>query len=352
MGVFYMSDWIDQKYIGEISHRLEKFKRKDSRLYNFRCPLCGDSSKNKTKTRGYLYAKKGGYFYKCHNCGSGMNFGNFLKNLDKSVYDNYVMERYKEGETGRKPHKTPQKINPNIFSTPSFSKENKDKRLLDKILTPLNELPDDNIAVQYAKKRKIPVEAYSKLYYISNIADIEQLSEKYKDRILGKEPRLCIPFYNERHKLIAVVCRALGNESLRYVSIKIDEDAPLIYGMDELDFNEDIYVVEGPIDSLFIKNSVAVSGSDLKKVQGLLPKEKTTLVFDNQPRNKEVIQIMNNSIDLGFSVCIWDQNETIEKDINDMVMSGLSTKNVVDIIKKSTYNGAAAKLALSNWKRC
>lgn len=347
-----MSDWIDQKYIGEISHRLQKFKRKDSRLYNFRCPICGDSSTNKSKARGYLYAKKGGFFYKCHNCGVGMNFGNFLKNIDKLIYDSYVMERYKEGETGRKPHKTPQKINPNFFGAPSFSKKNEEDRLLDKILTSLNKLPESNLAVKYAKNRKIPVEKYSKLYYIESIADIEQLSEKYKDRIIGKEPRLCIPFYNEKHKLIAITCRALGDERLRYVTIKIDEDAPLIYGIDELDFNKRIYVVEGPIDSLFLDNSIAVAGSDLKKVQAILPKDKTTLVFDNQTRNKEVVKIMEDSIDLGFNVCIWNQMKTTEKDINDMIMSGLSKQEIVKIIDDSTYHGASAKLALTNWKRC
>ena len=72
---------IDSKYIGIISSRLQKFKRVKPDLYNFRCPICGDSKKNKSKTRGYLYSVKADMNFRCHNCGASMTFSNFLRQL-------------------------------------------------------------------------------------------------------------------------------------------------------------------------------------------------------------------------------------------------------------------------------
>ena len=92
---------IDSKYIGLVSSRLIKFKRVKSDLYNFRCPICGDSKKNKTKTRGYLYTIKADVNFRCHNCGASMTFSNFLKEIDPIVHKQYVFERFKQGSTGR-----------------------------------------------------------------------------------------------------------------------------------------------------------------------------------------------------------------------------------------------------------
>ena len=93
--------FIDSKYIGLISVRLQKFSKKKEGLYTFRCPYCGDSQKNKNKTRGYIYKHKNDHNFKCHNCGASKSFTNFLKDQDVVLYDQYVMERYKEGLTGR-----------------------------------------------------------------------------------------------------------------------------------------------------------------------------------------------------------------------------------------------------------
>ena len=94
-------DHIDSKFIGLVSSKLEKFKRVKANLYNFRCPICGDSKKNKSKTRGYLYASKVNTNYKCHNCGASMSLNNFLKKVDPVVQKQYAMEKFKEGFSGR-----------------------------------------------------------------------------------------------------------------------------------------------------------------------------------------------------------------------------------------------------------
>ena len=87
---------VDSKFINLLSAKLQKFKRVKSNLYNFRCPICGDSQKNKSKTRGYLYSVKADVNFKCHNCGASMTFSSFLKQQDPILHKQYVFERFKD----------------------------------------------------------------------------------------------------------------------------------------------------------------------------------------------------------------------------------------------------------------
>ena len=94
-------DLIDSKFIGLVSSRLQKFKRIKADLYNFRCPLCGDSQKHKNKARGYFYQVKTNTNYKCHNCGASLSFNNFLKQIDSTLHKQYTLEKFKDGFTGK-----------------------------------------------------------------------------------------------------------------------------------------------------------------------------------------------------------------------------------------------------------
>ena len=262
--------WIDTKYAGLISSSLPLFKVKQNNPYmaNFRCPICGDSKKSKFKARGYLFTKKNELFYKCHNCGYGSSFGKLLKHVNSSLYDQYTLERYKEGlDIGRqaKPH-SKQTFK---FEEPKFKKKN----ILDKHLQRLDKLPDTNRAVQYCVKRNIPKIRWKELYYVDNVQKLEEIHPQYKDKVLGEEDRLVIPFFSKGN-LVGITCRALGNESLRYLTLRVDNDSPLIYNIDNVDNSRIVHVTEGPIDSLFLDNSVAVSNADLKKVSNYFPKDK------------------------------------------------------------------------------
>ena len=88
-------DIIDSKYIGLISSRLQKFKRVKSNLYNFRCPICGDSQKHKNKARGYFYQIKTNTNFKCHNCGASLSFNNFLKQSTQHFINNMLWRSLK-----------------------------------------------------------------------------------------------------------------------------------------------------------------------------------------------------------------------------------------------------------------
>ena len=282
-------------------------------------------------------------FYKCHNCDASLHFGSFLKQIDSLVYNQYTMERYSEGLPLNKPH---QKVEDKFKMAPPVFEP---KNILDELLDRLDKLPEDNEAVQFCLKRKIPRETFNRLYFVDDIKKIEQLSEKYKDKLTTKEPRLVIPFYDEKGLLVGVTCRALRGESLRYVTIKINEDKPFIFGLDFIDRNKKVYVVEGPIDSLFIPNCIAVAGTAFGKLDTLgIPKERLVVIFDNQPRNKEVCKIIDKSINSNYNIVIWPQTLE-EKDINDIVLTG---KEPLNIIKKNIYNGLEAKMKFVSWKRC
>jgi predicted RNA-binding Zn-ribbon protein involved in translation (DUF1610 family) len=332
-----MSEYIDVKYINLLSPRLDRYKVKTNSPFtaNFRCPVCGDSKKNRHKARGYVFSRKGGLFYKCHNCGMGATLGNLMKEIDPTLYNQYVMERYKEGNV-RQSHT-------NVATLMDFEPKFKKKSLLDELLDPVKGTP----AEKYLQDRKIPESRWDELYYIDNIEKIEQLSDKYKDRIIGNEARLVLPFYDRDSKLVGVTCRALGDERLRYVTIRVNEDKPMVYGLDKVDITKDIYVTEGPLDSLFLDNAVAVGNTDLKQVSNLLPFERLVFIFDNQPRNKELVKIINRAIEGGARMVIWPEN-ILEKDINDMVLAGF---DINQVISTSTFSGLELKLQFTKWKK-
>lgn len=338
-----MSLFLDQKYISLISNRLPLFKKKDDHLYNCRCIICGDSSKNKRKTRGYFFKFKTELRYKCHNCDASLSFGNFLKNLDSTLYSQYVLEKYSEGNTIKLTTSAPELI----FKEPSFKTSN--EKLLDKLLDRLDTLPDDNEAVRFCSDRSIPKDKFNKIYYIKNIKDIVQLNDIYKEAIRTEEPRLVLPFYDNTGQLSGVTCRALRGETLRYITVKIKDEVPLIFGINDINKNDIVYVVEGPIDSLFLNNSIAVTGTSFGKINSLgIPADKLVIIIDNQPRNKEVCTVVEKNIDQGNNVVIWPQSIE-EKDINEMVVVG---RDVKSIIKKNTFQGLTAKAKFMAWKRC
>ena len=346
--------WLDVKYAGLLSVQLEKYKLKQQNPYlsNFRCPICGDSDRSKNKARGYLYTKASSLFYKCHNCGAGLSLPNLMKLVNRSLYDQYTMERYKEGLDLHSVNKP--KYRPDFkFEAPKFKK----KSMIDKLFTKMDELPDDNPGVQYLELRKIPRAKFDSLYYIDDMQKVEQLSKKYEGKIIGNEARIGIPFYDRQNNLVALSCRAIDDNkmkhgiSLRYLTDRLDEDAPLIYNLNEMDTTKAIYCVEGPIDSLFLPNCIAVGSSDLNKVESHIPKSITTLVFDNQPRNPEIVRIMYQAMEKDYNVAVWSDN-IAEKDINEMVLSGKTPDEILTSINKSTFNGLSLRLKLNEWSKC
>ena len=335
-------DWIDQKYISILGTRLDRF-HKTGKSYNFRCPLCGDSQKNKHKARGYVFRKKNDLFFRCHNCSSGMTAGNLVKYVDSNLHREYVLERYKGGEGGHSNYKAPAKMPE--FLLPKF----KMKLELDSIQI----LPDEHYAKQYLVNRKIPKEFFSSLYYAPDFKKfIDGLMPDHDKTLKDNDPRIVIPFYDVNKNLIAVQGRALAADStLRYITIKVNENHPKIFGLERFDKKKKGYVLEGPFDSMFIPNSLAAAGSNLTDLGKFVDINSTVVIHDNQPRNGEIVRVIGFTIDSGFSVCIWPDKMDL-KDINEMILDGMLNSEILHIIDRNTYSGIEAKFRLQAWKKC
>lgn len=340
-----MSLFIDLKYVNIISNRFEKFQSKGNYLFNVRCPICGDSKKNKNKMRGYIYRKVNGLFYSCHNCGCGMSLGNLLKTMDSSVHREYLLERYTSGEDNL-PKKT------TIYNIPSPKFGVIEKKLYDNAES-CDKLPQDHPCIQYLISRNIPKDKWKKLLYTEQYKDFCDEVNKNHGKTIDNDKRLVISYYSEYGELLAVSGRALesSSEKLRYVTVRTtDSDDMLIYGVDDIDITKRLYIVEGPIDSLFINNCVAAGSTSLLQTAKKLNITDRVLVFDNEPRNKEVVNIIKKSIDAGEKVVIWP--DFIEgKDINEMVNKGKSVSDIKDIIDQNVYQGLEAQLKFNLWKR-
>ena len=321
-------DLVDSKYIGLVSSRLQKFKRVKSDLYNFRCPICGDSTRNKNKARGYFYLVKNNTNFKCHNCGASLSFNNFLKELDPTLHKQYTLEKFKEGHTGRGFVVEAPKLE---FKKPVF------KKALD--LPKASEVPAAKV---YLEKRKLNPE---KFYFADKFKEWTNTQKVTFDTIGRDESRIIIPMYDKDNNLIGFQGRSLVPNSVKYITVMLDEEAPKIYGLNEVDEQLPIYVVEGPFDSTFVNNSVALCGSDgdVRCLKG----SSIVFVYDNEPRNREIVNRIGKCISRGESVVIWPSG-IVEKDINDMILAG---HDVQSVIKLNTYSGLEAKVKFNNWKK-
>jgi hypothetical protein len=332
-----MSSYIDLKYINEVSARLSQFKKKGDYLFNFRCPHCGDSKRNKTKARAYFYRVKNDMFFKCHNCGEGQSFSNFLKFIDNKKYESYLLERYK----GSAPS-TPQ---PKFTD---FKPDFKEVNILDGLQS-VSELKEGHPVLQYVKNRKIPDSYYSKLYLSDKfMAFVNKVKPNTFSHTKGEHPRLIIPFYDKDGKVFAFQGRAFGKEQPKYLTIKLDENKQKVYGLDTVNLQDHITIVEGPIDSMFLNNCLAAAGADLTL---RIEPSNITYIFDNEPRNKEIIKRMYDVVEKDYNLVVWP-DDMRHKDINDMILSGMSKAEVQTIISNNTFAQLEALTKLSYYKKC
>jgi predicted RNA-binding Zn-ribbon protein involved in translation (DUF1610 family) len=320
-------DFVDVKYINLISARFQKFKKVKSNLYNFRCPICGDSTKNRNKARGYLYQVKNNTNFKCHNCGVNVSFNNFLKQIDPTIHKQYTFEKFKEGHTGKNFTVEEPVFN---FETPKFK--------------PKLDLPkaSENVeAKKYLESRNLNP---NKFYYTDQFKSWTNSLKDVFDDTTKDEPRIIIPLFYQ-NALIGFQGRSLGPSKIKYITVMLNDDAPKIYGLDEIEKDKTVYITEGPFDSTFISNAIALCGAD-----GDVSKfdiSDCVWIYDNEPRNAEIHSRISRVIDRGEKVVIWP-SFIKEKDINDMILSGLDVQSVIE---SNTYSGLEAKLKFTTWKK-
>ncbi len=320
-------DFIDVKYINLISIRFQKFKKVKHNLYNFRCPICGDSQKNKNKARGYIYQVKNNTNFKCHNCGVNISFNNFLKKIDPTIYKQYQLEKFKEGHTGK-----------------NFSVEEPEFKFESPKFKPKLNLPkasENTISKLYLERRKINPD---KFYYSDKFKEWTNTLHQTFDNTEKDEPRIVIPLFYQNN-LVGFQGRSIGPSKIKYITIMLNDDAPKIYGLDEIEKSKTVYITEGPFDSTFIRNSIALCGADGDV--GKWGISDCVWIYDNEPRNAEIHSRISRVINRGEKIVIWPTTIK-EKDINDMVLSGLDVQSVIE---SNTYSGLEAKLKFTTWKK-
>ena len=327
---------VGDKFVRQLSTRLLKFKNIRPGVYNFRCPYCGDSQKHTNKARGYFFAVKNEYVYKCHNCGKGVGLANFLKDNASDLYDEFLMEKYRNNQTG----KGRRTANPKIPSaTPYFAKKVTD-------LTPISELNKGHPARDYLDSRKIPEHCLEDLYYVDKFKRWVNTQRHTFANLQNDRPRIIIPLKDKDGKWFGVQGRSLSPKSnLRYITILFDDEAPKLYGLDKIREGAPVYVTEGPFDSLFIPQAIAMCGADVDPRRWGI--SNPIWVYDNEPRNQQITDRIKRAIDSNNPVVIWPKGLR-QKDINDMILAGI---DVYSIIKQNTHQGISARIKFSEWKK-
>lgn len=343
--------YIDRKFIGIISPRLAKFQQKESNLYNFRCPYCGDSKKNPNRARGFIYGKQNQFFYICHNCGKSTTLGKLIQHLDTSTYDEYVMEKFQDE---RQIRHEPSMMQPRDIPKPVV------KNGLDRFSGhSVAHLDETHAAKVYLRQRMIPEDRLADIYCTANFKEFLDSNFTYHSKKNDENSRVpedsrIVTFFTNRNGTITHVSgRALDKDAkLRYMTVRtVEVEETKMFGYNRVDPSSQIYVFEGQFDSMFVKNGVASGDSALYRIADLLGKNSCVLVYDAQPRNREIVKQINIVINKGYKVCLLPEM-TEGKDINEMVMQGLvAASEVKQLIDKNSFQGLDAELHFQRWKK-
>ena len=334
-----MVDFTDLHYAQILSGRLENFKVRSTNPYkiNFRCPICGDSQKSRSKSRGWLIEKGDTFFYYCHNCGESQTFSFFLKSIDSLVYNDWVSEKFLKGD----------KKETFSFSNDTEKKISVLKNNPLKTIKKVSQLSHNHAIKRYIDRRKIPPHQHYRLYYTKNFTSwINGIIPNKFANTEKDDPRLVIPLLDKNKRVFGVSARGFDPNGIRYLTIMFEEHTK-VFGLDTVDFNDKYYVVEGAIDSLFLSNAVAMVGAD-GNVDAFENIENAVFVFDAEPRNKEIHKRMEKIIQRGHKICIWP-SDVPGKDINEMYLNGLH--DVEKVIENNTYKGLQAELKFAAWRK-
>lgn len=334
--------FIDVKYARMLGMRIERWKIKSDYPFhgNGRCPVCGDSLKNKSKCRFHVREHDGTMFISCFNCGLNTNLGAFLKLYHVDLHREYVFEKYRnEGSPDT----------PVIRNTVQPTKITQDDVSI-KSLRLVSAMDKDSVPAKYIESRKLPPYAF---YYAEKFNELAAKYNPVFKELESDGDRIVIPFFDRAGNITAFQGRDLtGKSDLKYITVQVNPKIPTIFGLERITRSKPILVVEGPLDSLFLPNCVASVNASLvataETLQKAINKEQIILVFDNEPRNVQIVSAYEKAIKAGYKIVIWPKNVDGIKDINDMVLHGLEPHK---IIQRNTHSGLMASIEFSKWKK-
>ena len=342
-------NYTDVKYINQISPRLSLFKKRGNNVWNFRCPLCGDSRQNKTKARGYIYQKDASYWFACHNGCRGRSLANFISEIDPETYKHYCLEKFGNKKTNQEPEDNDFKTNvaKRLDNAPKWMSTAIGK------LPKVSDLEPSHISSEYARTRLIPKPYLSKLFYAEAFyAFCNELVPGKFPNIKYDEPRLVIPMITHDGRLFGFQGRSFKkNSNNKYLTIMLTDREPRVYGLDTVDFKKPVYVLEGPINSMFVDNSIAMVGAEHKAIAERFPDVDFVYMYDNEPRSEVTVQKIEDCVNSGYKVVLLPTKYETSLDINDHIKRGVTKETLMEDIERSTYQGIMAKLRLAMWRK-
>lgn len=331
---------IDYKFAMMLSNRLDRFSVKSTSplKIQMRCPLCGDSQKSKNKARGWITEYKDSARFGCFNCGESVWLKDLIQRVDPNLADEYIMEG-----------KLDWMANNGIVTTKVEVDKPEFKVIKDPLkgLKKISQLAHDHPVKLYVEKRQIPTSQHYRIFYAPKFNKF--INSMIPDKLNAErdEPRLVLPLFNSKKQVIGFQGRSFKKDGLRYITIMIRDELKA-YGLETVNMREDNYCVEGPIDSLFLENCWAMAGADVS-----LGNNNTVYVYDNEPRNAEIVKRIERDINKDRKVVIWPEKmKTYGKDINDYIINGLTSSQLHRIIDSNTHTGLMAKLKLTEWRKC
>lgn len=330
-----MSIQVDIHYINQIAPYLRNFKRVGDR-YNFSCCICGDSKKDKSAARGWFFVNQEINF-KCYNCNAPYSFHAIIKLLNPALSKQYYLDKLTGGKS---------------ILTKKIELPKKQEVIIKSTDIDLPNAFEIELLYNYLKARKIPEKFYKDIYFAERFKEWTNTKKETftGDGLMYEHSRIIFPFRDYDGKAFGFSARGMKNETPKYLIIKFDDTEEKIFGLDRIDLNKHIYAVEGQIDSMFIDNCVAVAGAAFNNKFCKRHKNNLTQIYDNEPRSKAIMDMLDKSIKEGYNVFIWpDIYKT--KDINDLIMSGKTKEQVKEMIDANTFSGMEAKFRYNQWRK-
>lgn len=289
-------------YADQVASSLDGSTKRSGKL-NFRCNICGDSEKNLRKKRAWIYEQSGTWMFHCFNCGVSMKFTTWLKQYQPDHYRSYLMDNLNSDDKSGYEVKTKRVVN--LFSKrePLIYDFYKDCKF-SSIINNDTQLAKD--AIRFCQKRRIPEETWKKFLVCT--------SGRLRNRLV-------IPYFDKSGDIVFFSARKIYDhtEGVKYVCQIGDK---YIYNLDFVDTTKPVIVVEGPVDAMFIENSVAMTGAANMEIEHV--KAELFYILDNDDTGRrESLKLLKK----GKNVFNWKKYLEDKglyyskiKDINDLIL--------------------------------
>lgn len=354
-------DYIIEGYLEEAMSYYDNFHRhySDGTLH-CKCHICGDSKTRNNISRLNAQNYGGTWFVKCYNCGYSGNWLSYLRDYHPSIFESCMTE-IKFGEIKKLKDRSEGTKKPEISTKDEVKEEvpiekNDPKKSI--IFPPtvykISDIQESHSVVQYVKNRKIPRRVWDKLYFTNDFRSLVCMYKEMGDGYSNyKEPRLVIPIFSEDNLIVGFQGRALRkeDEAIKYMTIKVDDNASKLYGLERVDPDKTIFVLEGPLDSLFLSNAIAMTGGSLSLDKMPFP-DKRVYVLDIERRHQDTHTRISNLISSGERVVLFDNCQWEGKDINDLLLKNdITVEDIENYMHNNIVSGWEARVRFDRWSK-